>query len=91
MKLDITEEAANWYIKEMDLKEGDAVNFFGKVYGVNGFSIALSVMEASRPEIETTINGVTFYIEKSDAWFFEGKNLEVTLNPELKEPHYEMI
>lgn len=91
MKLNMTNEAANWYIKEMHLSEGDTVKFFGKVYGVNGFSIALAVMEPSRPEAELTVDGVTFYIERSDAWFFEGKNLEVTLSDDLKEPHYEMV
>lgn len=91
MKLNITEEAANWYIKEMDLTDGDSLKFFGKVYGKNGFSIALAVMKATRPEASTTINGVTFYVERADAWFFEGHDLSVTLDSKLKEPNYEMV
>lgn len=90
MKLNVTEEAAKWYKKELDLNDGDSVKFFGKVYGVNGFSIALAVMEPSRPLTQSEVNGITFYVEKSDSWFFEDVDLNITLDKDLNEPHYDI-
>lgn len=50
MKLEVSKEAAEWYIRELNLKENDSVKFFGKVYGPHGgFSFALAIMELSRP------------------------------------------
>lgn len=90
MKLNVTEDAAKWYKKELDLNDGDSVKFFGKVYGVNGFSIALAVMEPSRPLAQSEVNGITFYVEKSDSWFFEDVDLNITLDKDLNEPHYDI-
>lgn len=90
MKLNVSKEAADWYIKEMHLEKGDSIKFYGKVYGVNGFSIALSVMEPSRPLAIKEVNGINFYVEKSDAWFFEGVDLDITLDETLKEPKYDI-
>ncbi|NLW15681.1 MAG: Fe-S cluster assembly protein HesB [Erysipelothrix sp.] len=88
MKLIISNDAADWYIKEMHLNEGDSIKFFGKVYGVNGFSIALSKEEPSRPLAETTVKGITFFVERADTWFFEDNDLNITLDETLKEPKY---
>lgn len=90
MRLFVSKEAAQWYIKEMGLKENDSIKFYGKVYGPHdGFSIALTKMEPSRPFELITVEGINFYIEKSDAWFFTDKDLKVVWNEEKKEPEYE--
>lgn len=89
MKLVISDEAANWYIKEMELKSGDSIKFFGKVYGKDGFSFALAKMEPTRPEVEVIKDGVRFYVEKSDAWFFSEQDLVIGLDDSLNEPTLE--
>ncbi|NLC64438.1 MAG: Fe-S cluster assembly protein HesB [Erysipelothrix sp.] len=86
MKIHITQQAAAWYIRELDLKAGDSVQFFGKVYGKDGFSFALAIMEPSRPEVEVVIDGVRFYVEKSDAWFFSEHDLDITFDEIRNEP-----
>ncbi len=92
MKLNVTSDAAKWYIKEMDLKPGDSIKFFGKVYGPHGgFSFAISKMDPSRPFVLETVEGINFYIEKSDDWFFIDKDLTVSLDTERNEPTYEVI
>lgn len=91
MKLDISNEAANWYIKELDLKAGDSIKFFGKVYGKDGFSLALTKMEPSNPKARYDYNDVVFYVEEVDAWFFENYNLNITMDEELNEPKYERV
>lgn len=92
MKLTITEEAANWFIEELNLNKGDSIKFFGKVYGPHGgFSIAMDKVEPSRPFHTEEVKGINFYVEKNDAWFFDNADLSITFNEDLKEPHYELI
>ncbi|CAM3703649.1 HesB/YadR/YfhF family protein [Erysipelothrix urinaevulpis] len=92
MKLTITDDAANWFISELDLKKGDHIKFFGKVYGPHdGFSIAMEKVEPSRIFHMTQAQGINFYVEKNDAWFFDNSDLAITFNESIKEPHYELI
>lgn len=87
MNFEITPLAAQWYVKELKMKEGESLKFFGKVYGTrDGFSFAITKEEASNPIKVVTIEGVNFYIEKTDAWFFNDIDLLVDLDPTLKEP-----
>lgn len=88
MKLTVSKEAAQWYIKEMDLNPGDNIKFFGKVYGKDGFSFAIAKMEPSRPEVQIEVEGINFYVEKSDAWFFSEQDFEVVIDQELNEPTF---
>ena len=92
MKLTISEKAAQWFIKELNLTEGDSIKFFGSVYGpLNGFSVTLQKVGPSRPFHITKQNGIQFYVEKSDAWFFDDADLDISFNETLKEPHYELV
>jgi conserved hypothetical protein len=33
-------------------------------------------------------NGITYFVETGDEWFFHGHNLEVGFDEKLKEPSY---
>ena len=92
MKLTITEDAAKWFVSELDLNKGDYIKFFGKVYGPHGgFSIAMEKVEPSRIFHTTEVQGINFYVEKNDAWFFDNADLAITFDEESKEPRYELI
>lgn len=91
MKLTISDTAANWYIDELGLKAGDAIKFFGKVYGVDGFSLALTKMEPHNIKVKYVYDDVIFYVEESDAWFFENHNLDISFDEDLKEPKYARV
>lgn len=87
MALTITKEAANWYIQELELKQGDYLRFFGKVYGPhNGFSVGINKQSPDDIFFEVELNGVHFYVEKFDEWFFNGQYLEVTMREDGYEP-----
>lgn len=90
MNLTITNDAAAWYIEQLGLKAGDSLRFFGKVYGVNGFSLAINKAEPSKAAVSTTKLDVLFYIEETDTWFFEDRDLNITMDETLKEPKFEM-
>lgn len=92
MNLTITDEASNWFINELKLTEGDSIKFFGSVYGPhNGFSVTIGKVVPSRPFHITEKNGIQFFVEKSDAWFFDNDDLQITFDKKLEEPHYELI
>lgn len=89
MILDVSPQAALWYKKELHLEDGAYIKFFGKVYGTrDGFSYTMHVMEPSNALEVITVEGLNFYIEKTDAWFFENIKLRVDLDDHFKEPTF---
>lgn len=87
MAITITQEAAKWYIQELDLKPGDYLRFFGKVYGPhNGFSVGINKQSPDDIFYEVEIEGVHFYVEKFDEWFFNGQRLDVSMREDGYEP-----
>lgn len=87
MQLTIKSEAMPFFKDEMGLSEGDALRFTSKVYGKTQIHEGMSV--AVRPETpkddllaETNVDGITFFINQEDKWFFEDYDLEVGYQPE---------
>src|SRR5690625_2362402 len=92
MKINISNEAAHWYIKELNLTGEAYVRFYVRYGGVGGnipgFSIGLSLDSPTQIHTSVTIDGVTFFIEETDAWYFEDKNLTINYNEQLNEPQF---
>lgn len=92
MKLTISDKAHHWFIDEMGLEKGDGVRFLGKVYGKtevhDNFSVALNVSQPNDSLVEEKIDGIIYFIEKSDDWFFSGYDFQVEYNEELDEVSY---
>ncbi|MGM8213679.1 HesB/YadR/YfhF family protein [Virgibacillus sp. W0430] len=90
MKLKITEKAANWYIQELNVSPSNFVRFFVRYGGyggiVPGFSLGVGLDKPVDVHTATTMAHCTFYIEDSDAWYFDGNNLNITFDDELQEP-----
>lgn len=93
MKLTITSKAQAWFKQELELAEGQGIKFYGKVYGKtqvhDGFSVGMAVDTPERPLIEENVNGMLFFVEEADEWFFKGYDLVVDYDEELDEPKYE--
>ena len=48
-------------------------------------------MEVTQPVdvlVKTTINDVTYFIDKNDEWFFNGYDLQVSFDKKRDEPIY---
>ncbi|GEP22824.1 MAG: iron-sulfur cluster biosynthesis protein [Lentilactobacillus diolivorans] len=82
MKIEVTDSASKWFQNEMGLAEGNGVRFYGKVYGKtpvhDGFSLALT--RDDHPEevyTETKKDGITYFVDAGDEWFFKGYDLTV--------------
>ncbi|EIJ77989.1 hypothetical protein PB1_10484 [Bacillus methanolicus PB1] len=92
MKIQISDKAAAWYKDEMLLKEGDFVRFFARYGGCStvqqGFSLGVSNEEPNDIGAETKKEGITFYIEEKDLWYFDENDLLVDFNYKLGEPEF---
>ncbi|EHL99627.1 iron-sulfur cluster biosynthesis protein [Lentilactobacillus parafarraginis] len=91
MKINISDSASKWFQDEMGLSDGTGVRFYGKVYGKtpvhDGFSLALT--RDDHPEevyTETDKDGVKYFVDEGDEWFFKGYDLTVDFDPK-KDPN----
>ncbi|MDT2737222.1 iron-sulfur cluster biosynthesis protein [Enterococcus pseudoavium] len=93
MKLAITPQAQAWFKREIEPADGQGIKFYGKVYGKtqvhDGFSVGMSVDTPESPLIEEKVNGMMFFVEEADEWFFKGYDLIVDYDEELGEPKYD--
>lgn len=92
MKLHISEKAAAWYKDEMTLNEGDYVRFFARYGGFStiqpGFSLGVSAEMPDETGVEVVIDGIHFYVEKNDLWYFDSHDFYVDLDAKLEEPEF---
>ncbi len=89
-KIKVSIEAHDWFKEELDLKAGEALHFFGK-YGGNtavhtGFSVGMEIGRPVDPIADLDVQGITYFIEEADEWFFSGYDLEVSFDQERGEP-----
>lgn len=93
MKINVTEEAANWYKEELNLTEKSSLRFFVRYGGVGGriagFSLGVKEESPINAHASTTINDIQFFVEDSDAWYFEDSNLSVSFDTKNSEPKIE--
>ncbi len=93
MDIVISKSALQWFKNEVELKAGDKVKFYPKVYGNSpvqeGFSLGFTV-DNEPIDIITKFEaeGMWFYIEERDLWFFNGHDLHVGYNEEIDEVEY---
>lgn len=87
----MTDEVINWYENELELNEGSKIRLFVR-YGDGGsipsFSLGIRLDEPNEIHSEYISENTTYFIEKSDAWYFENKNLYISLNESTYEPEF---
>lgn len=92
MELVITDQAHNWFKDELDLETGDTLRIFGKYGGSTnvhvGFSTGIQVVEPMESLEAVNKDGITYFTEHGDEWFFSDYILTVDLDPILEEPRY---
>lgn len=93
MKIFIAEDAFEWFTKEMEAVSGDYIRFYARYGGSSpfheGFSLGMTREHPHEIGVATEREGIHFYIEKADEWFFNGHDLHVSMNKESDELHYE--
>ncbi|WP_026690281.1 HesB/YadR/YfhF family protein [Alteribacter aurantiacus] len=92
MELTISDKAYDWFKEELELEEGEAVHFYVRYGGCgnfqSSFSLAMAKKDPEDPAVTKEVNGVTFYVEKKDEWYFDDKDLSVELNEDNGEIVY---
>jgi uncharacterized protein YneR len=93
MDIVISKSALQWFKEEVELKIGDKVKFYPKVYGNSpvqeGFSLGFTVDNEPIDMItKFESEGILFYIEERDLWFFNDHDLQVSYNEEKDEVEY---
>ncbi|MBS4174380.1 hypothetical protein [Bacillus sp. FJAT-49736] len=87
MKLEVTKEAAEWYISELDLNKGDFVQFVVKIYGGiptvhQDYYLGISIGKEGNVGIKDEVEGITFYFTDEDSWFLKDHDMKVVLKDE---------
>ncbi|MCZ2258160.1 HesB/YadR/YfhF family protein [Sporosarcina sp. G11-34] len=92
MKIVLSDAALNWFKEEMEVVPGDAIRFFARYGGASplheGFSLGVMKEQPDEVAVETTHGDTLYYVESRDEWYFDGHDLHVNVNPELKELIY---
>jgi uncharacterized protein YneR len=92
MNITVTNEALQWYKEELDLQSGDMVKFFVRYGGCStvqkGFSLGVGKQQPVLIGAQTEVEGITFYIEDQDLWYFEGRDLVVSYDEAKGEPDF---
>ena len=92
MDMTITDRAYEWFKEEMNLAEGDHVQFFVRYGGdanfQTGFSLALGVKEPDEPAVQAEKGGIIFYIEQKDIWYFDNEDFKVEYDEDIGEIRY---
>lgn len=78
MELTITDEAANLYINEIPLQQGDTLRLFVRVGGVGsgGFSVGVIKEAPLSKAFQIKKQGVTFFVNEDDFWYFDGMTID---------------
>lgn len=90
MKISISQSAINWFKNEVGIKAGDKVKFYTQIYGNSpiqpGYSLAFTKDNTPIDKaVHTEAEGIEFYVEEVDLWFFNGHDLHVNYNEQLDE------
>nr|WP_263328455.1 hypothetical protein [Neobacillus sp. Marseille-Q6967] len=89
MFISIDEKAASWFTKEFEFTKPLAIRMYPQYSGFGekhkGYMLAFSAETPTNAEFTQKINGITFYVEGNDIWFFEDTETYLSVNSPLDE------
>lgn len=92
MKINITSEAANWFKEEYEITEYTSIRFFVRYGGVDGnipgFSLGVALETPDNMHTSVTVKNIQFFVDEADVWYFQDKNLFISLDEQLGEPKF---
>ena len=95
MKLTLSEEAINWFKEEVGLTHEDHLKFYAEIYGSSPVQESYSLGFAKDYPIDITasleVDGIVFYIEEADLWYFNGHDLHVEYNDTKDELEFKYL
>ena len=96
MEITITDQALNWFKEEVEVEAGNKVQFNVQIYGTSpireGYSLAFKLdNDDSKKSVSVEKDGIEFYVEEQDVWFFDGYDLKVAYDEDKEEVKYAYI
>lgn len=95
MFVKLSEEAVRWFKEEIGVVNGEQIKFYVQFYGTSpiqdGYSLAFSKDNPISIAASTKEDGILFFIEESDLWFFDGHDLYVEYNEREETLEYRYI
>ncbi len=95
MKIEVNNQAQTWFKEEMNASTGDFIRFYVRYGGSSpiqtGFSLGATKEEPIEPAVTATYEGIHFFIEERDVWYFDEHDLKVEFDDKLHEPAYRYI
>jgi uncharacterized protein YneR len=83
MLISIDERAFSWFTKEFELNKPFSIRMFPQYAGFGekhkGYSIGFSAETPTNANFKQEIDGVTFYIEENDAWYFSDTETHLSI------------
>ena len=93
MNITLTDAALEWFRDEMEVETGDTIRFYARYGGSSpfheGFSLGMTREEPIDIAVQTVIDGITYYIDEKDKWFFNEHNLHVDVDRTIDELKYD--
>jgi uncharacterized protein YneR len=93
MKIHLSDRAKQWFKDEMDVEKGDYIKFYVRYGGSSplhdSFSLGVTKEEPITVGEKVEVDGITYFVEEKDLWFFDGHDLHVEFDETLDEPKYE--
>ncbi|HEK9099529.1 HesB/YadR/YfhF family protein [Bacillus pfraonensis] len=95
MNIQIESRAMQWFKEEMNLQSGDFVRFVVR-YGGNStiqssYSLGLVFEEPEDIATSTEQDGIQFFIDEDDIWYFQDYDLVVSYHMEMDEIEFNYI
>lgn len=85
MFISIDEKAFTWFTKEFDFDKPFSIRLFPQYAGFGekhkGYSLAFSAETPTSAGFIKEFNGITFYVEENDIWFFNDTETYLTVDP----------
>jgi len=94
MNIYVSDRALQWFKEEVQVDKGDMIKFYTKIYGTSpvqqGYSLAFT-RDNSPVDMAVKLekDGIIFYVEETDIWFFNGHDLYVDYNEKYDEVTYD--
>ncbi|MEH7443941.1 hypothetical protein V7201_16630 [Bacillus sp. JJ1122] len=81
MTISIDQNAYKWFEREFDTPKPFYIRLYPQYAGFGdknkGYSLAFARETPSIPAQQQEIDGITFFVESNDTWFFEETNVEI--------------
>jgi uncharacterized protein YneR len=89
MFISVDEKAVSWFKNEFETIKEVSIRMFPRYAGFGeqhkGYTLAFSAETPENAGLSQEINGITFFVEGSDTWFFEDTETYLTVDDVLHE------